>query len=272
MAETPFFFPSAGHSLFGVVHEPDAPTRRGAFVFCHPLAEEKLWAHRVFVSFARRLAHEGYVVLRFDYMGNGDSEGEFGASSLETALSDVRCAIGAIRERSGVAAVNLLGLRWGGTIASLVAESEPGIERLILWAPIVDGTRYMQDLLRTNLTTQLAAYKEIRQDRADLVAVMESGRTVNIDGYEMALPLYAQASSVKLAGHPKAFGGPCLIAQVDPQPGRSAPDLQQLAATYPQAMVTAVQEEPFWKEILRWYDEAPNLSAATLQWLEASRA
>ena len=29
------------------------------FVFCHPLAEEKLWAHRVFVAYARQLAASG---------------------------------------------------------------------------------------------------------------------------------------------------------------------------------------------------------------------
>ena len=46
-----------------------------AFVFCHPLTEEKLWTHRVFVTFARELAAAGHTVLRFDYRGNGDSDG-----------------------------------------------------------------------------------------------------------------------------------------------------------------------------------------------------
>ena len=73
--ETPFFFPSTGGgALFGVFHRPAAiDTTRPAFVFCHPLAEEKLWAHRVFVSYARHLAAAGYPVLRFDMTGNGDS-------------------------------------------------------------------------------------------------------------------------------------------------------------------------------------------------------
>ena len=272
MTETPFFFSNGDYSLFGVLHEAAsaAPSAPG-FVFCHPFAEEKLWAHRVYVSFARRLAAEGYHVLRFDLMGNGDSEGNFDDSSLETALRDVHCAIAELRKRSGAGPVGLLGLRWGATVASLAAESMPEIDRLILWAPVVDGNRYMQDLLRTNLTTQMAVYKEIRQDRAELVAQMEGGRTVNVDGYEMALPLFAQTSSVKLAGERKAFAGPCLIVQVDPQPGRRAADLQQLVEAYPQATLATAQEEPFWKEILRWYDEAPNLFAVTEQWLQAAR-
>src|SRR5262245_18163177 len=79
--ETPFYFGRESSPLFGVFHAPARTTCLPAFVFCHPFAEEKLWTHRVFVSFARRLAAEGYPVLRFDYMGNGDSAGDFRDSS-----------------------------------------------------------------------------------------------------------------------------------------------------------------------------------------------
>ena len=101
MTETPFFFPNGSTSLFGVFHEPPGPSSKSAFVFCHPWGEEKLWAHRGFVSFARTLAADGHPVLRFDYMGNGDSDGEFADSTLQTALADVRAAIAEVRRRSG---------------------------------------------------------------------------------------------------------------------------------------------------------------------------
>jgi len=94
MIETPLFFQGSHSRLFGVLHEPasHAPGRL-PFVFCHPFGEEKLWAHRVFVTFARTLAGRGHVVLRFDYMGNGDSEGPFERSSVSTALDDITVAI-----------------------------------------------------------------------------------------------------------------------------------------------------------------------------------
>jgi len=59
----------------------------------HPFAEEKLWSHRVFVSFARALAERGYPVLRFDYMGAGDSSGTTPETSLQTHLDDLRAAV-----------------------------------------------------------------------------------------------------------------------------------------------------------------------------------
>jgi exosortase A-associated hydrolase 2 len=271
MSETPFLFRNGAYSLFGVLHQP-AQASQVPFVFCHPFGEEKLWAHRVYVSFARQLAAAGHPVLRFDLMGNGDSEGSFSDSSLATAVSDVRAAVDEVRRRSGASTVNLLGLRLGATIAGLAAEEIPGIDRLVLWSPIVDGGRYMQELLRINLTTQMAVYKEIRQDREALVAAMQQGTTVNVDGYELAWPFYSEVSAVKLAATRKRHAGPVLITQIDRQPGRPAPELQQLAATYAQATVTFAQEEPFWKEILRFYDQAPNLFPATLDWVRTADA
>jgi exosortase A-associated hydrolase 2 len=267
-AETPLFFTSGGRQLLGIFHNVAEARSGEAFVFCHPLAEEKLWSHRVFVSFARRLALAGYPVLRFDYRGNGDSDGEFSECALASICDDVRASIVRTRQLAGVSTVSLLGLRSGATIASLVAEDAgAGINRLILWAPIVDGARYMQDLLRINLSTQTAIYKEIRHDREALVELMRQGQTVNVDGYEMAYTLYSDFSAIKLADTPKRFEGPCQIVQVDRQPGRADAELQQLAASYRNATLTTAQEEPFWKEIARFYDQAPHLFAGTLEWL-----
>ena len=267
MTETPFFFPNGSYSLFGILHQPVPGPARTPFVFCHAFGEEKLWAQRVFVSFARQLAAEGHPVLRFDYMGNGDSEGDIRDSSLATTVSDVRCAIEQVRRLTGTRAVSLLGLRLGASVAGLVAEETADVEHLVHWAPIVDGGRYMQELLRINLTTQMAVYKEIRQDREALVASMRDRNPVNVDGYEITFPLYDQVSGIKMASSSKRHAGPCLIAQIDRQTGRPSPELQQLAAAYPRATLVFAQEEPFWKEILRFYDQAPNLFTLTLDWL-----
>ncbi len=269
--EVPLFFRNGTYSLFGVLHKAAASRPLPSFVFCHPFGEEKLWTHRVFVAYARRLAAAGHTVLRFDYMGNGDSEGAFSDTSLETARADVHAAIEQVRHASGERAVSLLGLRLGATIASLVAEEAEDIRQLILWAPIVDGDRYMQELLRINVTTQMATFKEIRQERPQLVEVMQQGSTVNVDGYEMSLPLYSQVAAVKLASTPHRFVGPCLIAQVDRQE-RPSPELQRLAASYSNATLAFAQEEPFWKEIARSYQQpAANLFAVTSSWLGAHR-
>lgn len=268
--ETPIFFQNGAYRLFGIVHQPVGTPSGAGWVFCHPFAEEKLWAQRVYVSFARLLAARGAWVMRFDAMGNGDSEGQFSVASVETMLSDINCAIHYLEEMSSIrGGIGLLGLRFGATLAVLAAERSPKIGRLVLWEPIVDGGKYMQEMLRINLTTQSAVYKEIRHNREMLVRMMRDGATVNIDGYELAYPCYDQASAVNLKDGRKRFAGSCLIIQIGKDGQPIHPDLKALQETYSVADLQSVVEEPFWKEIKRWYRAAPNVFDATLAWMAA---
>jgi uncharacterized protein len=268
MAEHALMFAGSSASLFGVFHEAEGTPRGTGFVFCHAFCEEKLWSHRVLVSFARALAARGHCVLRFDYMGNGDSGGEFAHSTVSTALDDVDVAIEALKSQGRVEKVGLLGLRFGAAIATAAAERRQDVSTLVLWAPVLDGRGYAQELLRINVTTQMAVYKEVRRDRAELIRDMQAGGTANVDGFEMSLNMFEEMSATNLLASPKSFQGRCLVAQTEraaAAPPR--PDLQSLASGYRDATLLVVQEEPFWKEIERFYQDAPNLEQATLGWL-----
>ncbi len=268
--ESPIFFNNGSNRLFGILHEPAGVPSGAAWLFCHPFAEEKLWAHRVYVSFARLLASHGAWVLRFDMMGNGDSEGRFADASVDTMVSDIDCALLQLEGRSRIKqGIGLLGLRFGATLAALAAERSPKVGKLVLWEPIVDGGKYMQEMLRINLTTQSAVYKEIRHNREALVRMMKEGVTVNIDGYELAYPCYEQTSAINLREGRRQLSGNCLIVQVGKEGQPIHPDLLALQETYASADLHNVAEEPFWKEIKRWYRAAPNLFKITLPWMEA---
>lgn len=271
MHETPFFFPCDLIKLFGVLHEPSGKSRKTGFVFCHPFFEEKLWTHRVFVNFARRLSMEGYPVLRFDYMGNGDSQGNFADSDVESYLRNIQTAIAFLESTGSIPeGVNLLGLRLGATLVSMTAERCPGLKRLLLWEPIVNGSKYMKEMLRINITTQAAVYKEVRQNTEMLVGMMKSGQSVNIDGYEMQWPLYQQISEIDLLAEPKHFQGPVLIVQINRMHGQGVDRLQSLAARYRNYHLREAVEEPFWKEIIRYYSKADSLFDVTLDWLRTT--
>jgi len=268
MQETPFFFERAGAQLFGVVHEP-ATAGRLPIVFCHPFGEEKLWTHRTFVSCARKLAQRGHCVLRFDYLGNGDSGGRFSQSSMATALDDIAAAIELIKQRTGSRHVGLIGLRLGASLAFKAAAVRSDVKALALWSPILDGARYLQDLLRINVTTQLAVYREVKRDREALTAVLEAGNSVNVDGYEMGPDMARQLGALALAEEQMAPTARCLIAHLDRNPAAKAPqELEALCAKMANAQIKIVQEDQFWKEIPRFYYEAPNLFAVTERWLD----
>lgn len=268
MPETPLFFKNGNYSLFAVLHEPEqaGPGDLG-FVFCSPFAEEKLWAHRVFVSFARELSELGYPVLRFDYMGTGDSDGDFEQSTALTNISDIRAAAGYLLKNSSARRICLVGLCLGATLACLAAEEEPSVCALALWNPVIKAGAYMQEFLKMNLTTQLALYKEIKMTRNDLVKLMDEGKTVNVDGYEISKELYSQISDIDLLKGEKRFSGKVLIAQVNRKEGPLGKPFEELASLYRNASSAVAVEEPFWKEIKTYYPKAKNLSRVTLEWL-----
>lgn len=267
MSESPFFFPCGNRRLFGIFHAPRTALR-GAFVFCHAFAEEKLWAHRVHVSFARELAARGYAVLRFDHFGHGDSEGAYQDATLERYREDIGAALAALDTCvANDCPVGLLGLRLGASLAALAAEEHPHLQRLVLWDPILDGEKYGQEILLSNLATQMATHGKVVADRSQLVAQMEAGQTVNVDGYEVAHALFSQLSALRLTGSRKRFSGQTLIVQIDRGPKPPRADLERLQSEYANATLVQVVEQPFWKETKEFYARAERLSAATLEWL-----
>ncbi len=273
MTETPFYFsgdPGANSDLFGILHAADSSTGP-VVVMCPAFAEEKLWGHRVLVSAARTLAAAGFPVLRFDHGGTGDSDGEFSQATLTSMLADVRRASAHARGVTGRDRVALIGVRFGAAIAGLAAEDAPDVSHLAMWAPVLDGGRYMQELLRGNLSTQMAAYKTVRHDRAALVAQMEGGATVNVDGYDLSYEMYRECSGVTPPQSPRGFAGACLVAQVDPVAGAPpARELEGLRQVYRRVTIVQVTEEPFWKEVPVFCGRADRLVQATLDWLAAS--
>ncbi|MDI6625923.1 MAG: osmotically inducible protein C, partial [Brevundimonas sp.] len=82
------FVNTAGRKLTGVLETGSGPVRAWAvFAHCFTCDKTSLAATRV----SRALADHGIGVLRFDFTGLGESEGEFG-KGLSGDVQDVVCA------------------------------------------------------------------------------------------------------------------------------------------------------------------------------------
>ena len=287
LQEEPFFFDNSGGRLFGILHHPNNNTTASiqenggvnnsqGLVLCSPFAEEKLWSHRIFVSFARKLARKGYYAFRFDYMGHGDSEGDFEDSSIETRLSDIGKAVEILKDKANVTQVGLLGLRLGATLTSIFAERDNNIEFLILWEPIIKVETYLQHCLRSNLATQMAAYKKIIKNRKEITEDLLSGNPANIDGYLVSSEFYKQASKINLLDNDINFSNPVLIVHISNK--ENAPVKKDIQLLHEQKYkninkankLSTVIEEPFWTEIKEYYQNAHNLFSGTISWLSDS--
>ena len=90
MHESPVTFDCAGQRLYGLVHHSHPGGRTGVLIVTGG-PQYRVGSHRQFVLLARRLAGAGYPVMRFDYRGMGDSEGQLVA--FDQAEEDIRASI-----------------------------------------------------------------------------------------------------------------------------------------------------------------------------------
>ena len=110
-------FECAGDTLLGVLTKPASPSKTGVVVIVGG-PQYRVGSHRQFVLLSRFLAANGLAVLRFDYRGMGDSDGE--QRDFERVSDDVAAAIDTLQTHvPAVTKVVLWGLCDGASAALL---------------------------------------------------------------------------------------------------------------------------------------------------------
>jgi alpha/beta superfamily hydrolase len=110
MAERVTFSSSTGPTLAGIIDRP-AGEPRGWGVFSHgfTLGKDSPAAARI----CKQLAEDGIGMLRFDALGLGDSEGDWGDGSFTVKVTDTVRAGEFLRDR-GLPVDMLIGHSFGG--------------------------------------------------------------------------------------------------------------------------------------------------------------
>jgi alpha-beta hydrolase superfamily lysophospholipase len=140
VAERPVLFGSEGR-LFGVVTEPRRDeARRRAVILLNAAADHHSAASRMHVTFARAWARRGYVVLRMDLAGVGDSATRAGRPDDEVfppaALDDIRDAVQFVRTHYGSQDVTLAGLCSGAYHTLRAGVAGVPVNRLLMVNPL----------------------------------------------------------------------------------------------------------------------------------------
>src|SRR6185437_7267803 len=193
------YVPSGDHQLFGWLHRPPgAADARWGLVLCKPFGFEALCGHRSMRAFAGMAAELGVPVLRFDYLGTGDSEEiEGSADQIEAWTRDIANAVTELRRRTGVPRVCLLGFRLGALL-SVLAARQCQVDALALIAPVLSGRKY----LREARTAQLAA--EAAEAAASGVATAPQAgaadAAMEVNGFPLSAASVAHLAALDIDG------------------------------------------------------------------------
>lgn len=133
-SERCFFIGRGSHQLAAVLHSGRRPARH-CVVLAHGFTGNKGEHARLFVDTGRALAAAGMDALRFDFMGSGDSTGDFVDMTPNTEIADLHAVIKWAGRR--YSNVGVLGLSFGGAVAICATSQRPaGIAALCTWSAV----------------------------------------------------------------------------------------------------------------------------------------
>lgn len=136
-SDVPVVMECGNATLLGIVSQPETPLEVGLVILVGG-EQYRVGSHRQFVLLARRLAKAGYPVLRFDFTGMGDSDGDF--RGFESTEEDISVALNALQRVSpGVKRIALWGLCDGASAVLLYSgqSADPRLAGLCLLNPWV---------------------------------------------------------------------------------------------------------------------------------------
>lgn len=194
--EIPVVFGREGHKLVGMLHIVDCKVKKPGVVLFHGFTGNKIEPHRLFVKIGRRLASSGINVLRFDFYGSGDSEGEFIEMTFSGEVEDALTAVDFLKQQTYIdpSRIGILGLSMGGAIASYVAGRRDDVKSTVLLSAVADLSP-----LAERVKTQYPEEK------------LKSDGFVDYSGWQLSLRFIEELPDIHPADKIRCFNGPVLI-------------------------------------------------------------
>lgn len=130
---------------FGWLYQPDEPGALG-IVIVPPFGHDDTCAHRTLRHLAEASARNGFITLRFDLDGCGDSAGNDSDSErVESWIASVLDACDRVRS-AGARQLLLVGIRLGATLAALAAQRRDDVAALVAFNAVIRGKTWLREL------------------------------------------------------------------------------------------------------------------------------
>lgn len=143
MEVKPVFVYIGNERIAAVLHLPKGEGRFPVVITCHGLFSSKdSWKY---TQIAGEFAREGLAVLRFDFRGCGESEGQLEDTTLTSRVVDLKAVLDFVQRQPELdGQMGVLGSSLGGCVAILMALRDQNIKAVVTWAT----PAYLTELFR----------------------------------------------------------------------------------------------------------------------------
>lgn len=213
-------------STVGIVSRPREQAGDVGWVLCHSFAREQAELMPAEGAIARALAAVGYPTLRFHCQGYGESQHPELRATPATHLQDTIDAMDAFGEIAGVGRLGLVGIRVGAAIA-LAAAGERPTEAIAVIAPVLNGRRYVDQVIRGLVMTKIAMRTrkgiEGPETAGEIRAALEERGYLDYKGYVLTKDVVGEVMRLDAMDALTDVPARALVVQVSgserPQPG-----------------------------------------------------
>lgn len=188
-----------GEKLVGILHDAGSPE---LVVLCHGFQSTK--EYKIMVNFAAALEKEGISTFRFDFSGNGESEGSFQFANYAGEVEDLRSVVEYFMG-SNRSTIAVLGHSKGGDDVVLYASKFHDIPAVINLSGRYDLKRGIEERLGKDIWERLKkdGYIDVKTETGEVqYQVTQEGMTerLNTNVHEACLSIDANCRVLTVHG------------------------------------------------------------------------
>lgn len=212
------FIGHGGESLAALLERPGHPPRATAlFAHCFTCSKDIVAASRI----SRALVARGFAVMRFDFTGLGNSDGDFANTNFSSNVGDLVSAANALAER-GLPVDILIGHSLGGTAVLNAAHELPSCRGIVTIGSPADAQHVSKQfaadvkhirehgeaevsLAGRTFTIRQQFLDDIEQTSTERLAALKPALLVLHSPVDATVSIDQAERIYKAARHPKSF-------------------------------------------------------------------